>query len=150
MAFCSFLYGSFFYLYIIYARNPKPSNKRLFLPENLNELAMYWKCSCFVILSTFFGIICMKMVPISIFAFLFNLKPVLVIFFGFCMGQETLTLKKFGYISLSFLGTGLIVDSPLFISCYHWIFGIEPASPSQTNSQIVHGNPIGFWRVNPE
>lgn len=115
----------------------------MILPCNTTEVGIYLKCSCFVVLSTFFAIICMKIVPVSIFAFIFNLKPVLVLFFGFCIGQETLTRKKFGFILLSFLGTGLIVDSSLFAGCFHWLLGTSP-TPSAANNQIAHGEFASF------
>lgn len=71
-----------------------------------------------MILSTFFSVNSIKLVPISIYGIIYNLKPVLVIVIDYFAGQETFTRKKFFLIFLSFLGAGLIINPNFFLNFF--------------------------------
>lgn len=74
-------------------------------------------------LSISFGMSCgissMKLVPLSVFAIVLNLKPIMVVLIGLCFGVETLTLQKVLFILLSFVGAGLIVEPSFFLGLLH-------------------------------
>ena len=144
MAFISALWGTFTYMVIIVGRKRQGEivDQPMFQPRTMARLRSYWVCSWTVVLSTFTGIICMKIIPISIFAIIYNLKPVLVMIMGFCAGQETLTLRKSGFIFLSFLGTGLIVDSEFFINAWTQIVGASSGEPAENSDPIERGSPL--------
>ena len=69
-----------------------------------------------------FSNLSLRNIPLSVYAIILNLKPVLVILLGFCFGVETITLKKIVLILISFLGASLIVDQDLFARWFESIF----------------------------
>lgn len=138
MAFLNFLFGTVFYLAIINQRHQKRLSRGQLLPNDTHELAQYWTCSWLVVMSTFFAIHCMKLVPISIFGIFCNLKPMLVMFLGLCAAQETLSCSKLVFILLSFLGSGLIVDPQFFAGCFRRLLGIRPGDPNFDSA--AHGD----------
>ena len=64
-----------------------------------------------------FGLLCgftgTSMLPLSTFAIILNLKPIIVILVSFCFINEKLTLIKFVLIIISFTGATLIVNPNL-------------------------------------
>lgn len=143
LAFFSMFYGTYFYLYII-KTNPNSQTSKC-LPIDLRGLMSYWVCSWCVVFSTLFATFSIKLVPVSIFAIFFNLKPVLVIFFGFCAGQETISLKKILLIFISFLGTGLIVDSQFFVDYYEKFFKTKIDTSDNNTSSLKFGTHFEVW-----
>lgn len=85
------------------------------------------------------GISSIPKLPLSVFGIILNLKPVLVIILGVIFGIERITLKKLGYIFLSFLGAGLIVNPTWFASVFSRLFLREKIEEtSYSNSETIH------------
>ena len=58
---------------------------------------------------------------------------------GYFSGDEELSLKKFVFIFLSFLGTGLIVNSSFFKHILNLLFGTQ-FDDSDNKESVKHGN----------
>ena len=100
------------------------------VPRSRAALWENWKLGWAIataMLLTSFGL---KMIPLSVYAIIMNLKPVLVMVLGILYGVETVTAKKAGLILLSFLGTALIVDPQLFASALNWGLGTRASTAS--------------------
>jgi drug/metabolite transporter (DMT)-like permease len=118
----------------------------MFLPENTYELKSYLICSVIMIVSTLFAVFSLKMVSVSIFSILFNMKPVIIMLLSYSAGEENLSIKKLIFILLSFLGTGLIVDSEVFKKMFHFLLGIKYSLVGQPSS-VRHGNFITKFNI---
>ena len=79
-----------------------------------------------------------KLIPLSVYAIILNLKPILVIILGVFYGIESITLKKICLILLSFLGAMLIVNPDWFSNEYHKFFGNDEKT-GDTHSEIERG-----------
>lgn len=141
MGFFAMSFGSFLYLFVLIDNQKQGKAKRgLLLPKDFEGFLRYWVCSWTLLVGSLSANICLKIVPISIFAIIYNLKPVLVIFMGFVAGQETFTCKKFSFIFLSFLGTGLIVDFDLFENLFFRSINNESSKQeSMAPASLAHG-----------
>ena len=96
--------------FFIIPKEPKEIRDNLFLAVSIGTALV-------------FGSYSMQYIPLSVFAIILNLKPVLVIVLGFCFGIETITLKKISLIFLSFLGACMIVDPEWFARAFDLIVG---------------------------
>lgn len=65
----------------------------------------------------------LKNLPLSVFAIILNLKPIMIILLGFCYGIETFTLKKVILILISFFGASLIVNPDFFARLFNQVMG---------------------------
>lgn len=139
MAFFCFLYGALFYMVLLKTRSRAEAQQRRRLLPEPQALQSYLVYSFTVALSTFFVINCIKLVPVSVFSVFFNLKPVMVVFVGLCLGQGAFTRSKLKFILVSFLGTFLIVDSQFFGNCLRRIRGLPKGDSEAKPSAILHG-----------
>lgn len=79
-------------------------------------------------------------IPLSVYAIIMNLKPILVILLGFCYGVERITLRKTGIILLSFLGASLIVNPDYFAALYSDLTGNGTAKELEDHDPVRRGN----------
>ena len=89
------------------------------------------------------GNIGLKNLPLSVFAIILNLKPILVILLGFCYGIETITPKKISMIIISFFGASLIVNPNMFAAIYNRIKGNQaeemPETTESSQGKMIKG-----------
>lgn len=65
----------------------------------------------------------LRLAPLSVYAIILSLKPILVIILGYFYGIEKCTVKKLVFIFLSFLGAGLIINPSFFERIYASLTG---------------------------
>jgi drug/metabolite transporter (DMT)-like permease len=79
------------------------------------------------------GFSAMKMVPISTYGILMNLKAMLVIFISHFYLSEYMTLRNFVLVVISFLGAFMIVKPNLMSSFMNFLFSTDSQESTENN-----------------
>ena len=80
----------------------------------------------------------LQVVPLSTFAIIVNLKPILVILLACFLGIDTLSVKKVILIFISFIGASLIVNPDWFANIYNKLMNI-PTDPVPVHKTFEKG-----------
>jgi drug/metabolite transporter (DMT)-like permease len=112
-------------------------------PEKLLNTLFIGSSMCIFIILGMNGL---RMIPLSVFAIILNLKPILVILIEILCKIERITWKKIGYVTISFLGTGLIVDPGWFSHVVDLLVG-NRVRTSEVHHQQHHGSHYIFQNL---
>jgi drug/metabolite transporter (DMT)-like permease len=91
----------------------------------------------FNIITATFGL---RVIPLSVFAIILNLKPILVIIIGYLFGIENLSTKKILLILISFIGAGLIVNPDWFAHLFNSLLHRKDPPPQPINKEFERGS----------
>lgn len=87
------------------------------------------------------GYSAMKIVPISTYGILMNLKAMLVIFISHFYLNEFMTLRNFILVIASFLGAFMIVKPDLMNHLINFLFSLNLSEKTEkNNSSIIDGS----------
>ena len=90
----------------------------------------------------------LKIIPLSVFAIILNLKPIMVIILGVMFGIETFTPRKLMYVCISFFGSGLIINPMFFRNLIQFIThrtSVAPGKvPGSNPNESIYSKSISF------
>lgn len=89
------------------------------------------------------GIFAIKLVPLSVYAIILNLKPIMVVLIGVMVRIETMNSRKLMLVCISFLGAGLIINPSFFENVFFYLFK-EGRSNDNEHAAILKGSSSSF------
>jgi hypothetical protein len=107
-------------------------------PKKINDFSNNMKLAISMSLSMITANYSLRMAPLSVYAIILSLKPILVIILGFFYGIENCSVQKLGFIFISFLGAALIINPGLFAHVYASVVG-NTSEPTQSQKHYSLG-----------
>lgn len=110
-------------------RQGEPKQKFTLIPKHPVDLSNNLKLGFSIAISNLTANFSLQRIPLSVYAIILNLKPILVIVLGLLFGIESITAKKAVIILVSFIGASLIVDPDFFQRSFDWLAGHDEVRP---------------------